>query len=348
MTKIKYYNDATKVYTIFALTITVMVWAAISLPFISNEIYKITGFDPLTLFGSGGVLGPKKIFVFNYIIGAGAALLSVAFLATLTQPRKILRFLVLTSLLPVILVGKVWISATPHGAAANRIIIGELPSIDYNNIFNNHAINREKIISFDELYNAVERNFSAHQERLKTAWNIKDKNELQTLFYLNTAANFFSYGDKVPISGSGCAVNNRQFAFQYRNRNDLGVKFYTKSTIGCCTDYASILKFLLDSAGIKNRVVALPVHGHFINEVQLNGKWRALDALSGFYFDRSWEEIVNSTDDFQVVVFPVLSLDVTQPETYRPELGKFRYKILMVAASGAEHASYPQDFTVVP
>ena len=348
MTQSTHPQGITQRFLIFALVVTAVVWTIVSIPYISNALYKVSGFDPLSLIGSGGVLGPKKIAALNYAVFFGGGLLLVGYLLTIIQPGRFLRGLILVALLPIVLVANTWIAVTPQGGAAARIHIGQLPSVDYNAIFNDAAIGRETISSFDALYDAVENNYQRHAETLHTAWNIRDDDELRTLFYLNTASHFFAYGNKTNETRSGCAASNEANGFQRRDKKQLGVQFYTQSPIGCCTDYTSLVKFLLDRANIENRVIRLKMHGHYFNEVRLNGHWRALDAQAGLYYLQAWDEIVETEAPFQALIFPVLSLDTSHPDTYRPELGKFRQHILMVAATGAEFAQYPQEFTVEP
>ncbi len=326
-------------FALFALSLTVAYWAIASVPYFSNVIYQYTDIDPLRLIGSGGVLGPKKIYAIKLIEIAFSLILIAGTLVTLGRPGRLSRLLILALLLPVIWISDVWIGRAMQGEYAERIHTTRLPTVDYDTIFDKQNLRSENIQSYADLYQAVETNYQKYSNLLKDKWKITDDQLLRTLFYLNTSANFFAYGNIDPSKPGGCANYNEQTGEEHRSHQQLKARYFLDTEIGCCTDYASVTHFLLDQAGIESRLLRLPIHGHWLNEVKIDGKWHALDANIGVFYQFSWNEIVKSKKPFQAILFPTLSFDITRP-TYRPYISLFRPKTLMVAASGAERGEY--------
>lgn len=330
---------STQRYALIAFGLTVVYWSIVSLPYMSFSISKYIGFDPLTLIGSGGVLGPRKIHLLNYIEGSIIIILLSILLLTLRNPDAVIRFIILCAVIPLILISNVWVDMSPLGDFSHRIHITRLPSVEYDLIFKKATLKPQKINTFDDFYQAVEKNYQQNSATLSQRWKIKDDNYLRSLFYLNTVSHLFSYGNAGDPNKPGCAAANEQSNFENRPGKKLGIKFFLDSEIGCCTDYAYTLKYLLDRAGIESRLILLRVHGHWFNEVKIANRWHAIDGNIGVFYQKSWAKIVEGSEPFQALQFPTLSDDVTQV-TYRPLFGTFRSKQLMVAASGAEKATY--------
>lgn len=156
-------------------------------------------------------------------------------------------------------------------------------------------------------------------------------------------ANLFSFGNLNPNAPGGCANLNEQFGGPERIFDDLGVDYYLKSKIGCCSDYAMLVKYLLDRAGMESHMLAIHTHGHIFNEVKIDGKWHALDANIGVLYDRSWNDIIDGLEPFTATMFPVISMNANQTDRYRPAFAAFRNKILMIAATGAERGVIDTD-----
>lgn len=343
--RVRWLSPTTTIYVALALFLSTTVWGLVSLPFIASFINHWTGIDPLKLVGSGSVFGPNKVRAFEALSWGGVTLLVAAYLATLPHPGRMVRFAVLILVLPVVFSAKLWVDTTPYGAASTRIHIGTYPTVNYAAVFNDTNINRAELTSYDALYEAVEANFQVHADTLRTAWK-SDGAELRALFYLNTVGRLFAYGNRDTSQPGGCAVMNEQSGFNPRDPVALGVSFYTQTAIGCCTDFATLMRFFLNGAGIDNRIIALPILGHFLNEVRIDGQWHTLDAQTGLYFDKSWDEIAAGSAPFTVIEFPVLSLDMTQPDSYRPRLKEFKSYLLMAAATGSEHADFSKTLDI--
>ncbi|MBL4615488.1 MAG: hypothetical protein JKY27_11530 [Magnetovibrio sp.] len=330
--------STTHKYTVFVIAVAVTVLWAVSVTYVSNYISLQTGFDPLKLIGSGAVLGPKKIAALTYVIFGGVGLIVTGYVLTLTRPGRFWRLLILVLCVPLLLVANTWLDTVPLGPAQERIQVNRLQTVNYDAIFNDDAIRRGQLKTNAEFRSAVDANYLVHRKALSEAWNISDESMLRAIFYLNTVANLFSFGNSNLNVEGGCAAQNEQFGTNQRSIKNLGIRFYMDSQIGCCTDYALLLQLLLNGAGIDNRVVILPTHGHVFNEFNLNGTWHALDANIGAIYDRTWNDIVDGQGPFSVTVFPVLSLNSMNPNRYRPILAQFRHKTFMVAATGAEHS----------
>ncbi len=338
-------SNSTTYFTLFAFGLVVVHFWIVSLPYLSNSLYTYTGIDPLTWIGSGGVLGPKKIALIYTISAVMATLLVAGYLLTMLGSGRMARLLVLTLTLPLVWASTIWVDLSTQGRAMERLHLSALPSVAYGAIFNDAAINRADINTYDEFYQAVEANFQRHKDGLKVAWNTADENRLRAFFYLNTVANLFAYGNTNPDALGGCANLNEESGGKQRDRGAMGVRYYTETRIGCCTDYANVLNFLLNEAGIENRVATLHIRGHFFNEVKLNGKWHALDANIGLFYGGSWNDFIKDDGPLSVIRFPVLSMDASRPETYRPILAKFRHHILTTAAQGMERVEYSQPIS---
>jgi len=307
----------------------------LSLPYMASVLNHYIGIDPLVWIGSGGVLGPKKMVLLHWIALGVSGLLGAGLLATISRPGRKVRILILITVLPVIWVSNIWINMSMQGEYAKRIHATRLATVDYDAIFDREIIRSPDIKTYDDLFQAVDANYNRHADALRKRWAIQNDDRLKAIFYLVTASNMFAFGDKVDELGSGCANLNEENGGKLRDPDVLGVRYYLDTNIGCCTDYATILYFFLTKAGIESRMVALPIHGHWVNEVKLDGKWQALDANIGGFYQYSWAEMVEGSDPFEVLLFPVLSFDSSKP-SYRPIMSMFRNKVLMVAASGAE------------
>jgi len=122
------------------------------------------------------------------------------------------------------------------------------------------------------------------------------------------------------------------------------VRTYLESDIGCCTDYAFLLKVLLDRAGIPNRRVGTA--GHIFNEARFADGWATLDANTNMFFAGEWGAIQRrphgSEGTVTVMVFPHQnSMDSGNPY-YRPEIGQFCLRWLLAAAERtAPPTGYP-------
>jgi len=316
------------------LMLLFVVWSA-SATFVASFLSVELGFDPLRLIGSGAVLGPKKIKVIEYAAMSGTGLVAVGYVYFLGHSGRIARTIILLIVVPVLLATNSWMNIVPLGRAAERLEVSTLPLQGYETIFSDDAIGRDTISSFDEFASRVDANFERNEPRLRNSWHVEDEAALRAIFYLNTVANLFSYGNRT--TSKGCANLNEQFGKVSRDLKTIGIRYYMDSLIGCCSDYANLLKFLLDAAAIENNMVAIKANGHIFNEAFIAGRWHALDANIGAYYDRSWNEIVAEKDPFSVTLFPVISLRGGNADPrYRPLLWRFRYKTLMVAATGSE------------
>lgn len=74
-----------------------------------------------------------------------------------------------------------------------------------------------------------------------------------------------------------------------------------RARIGCCTDYAQALSFLLSRHGFENRTVAIP--GHVFNEALIDGRWQALDANTNIFLGEPWNEAIQRDAPLRVRVF---------------------------------------------
>jgi hypothetical protein len=103
--------------------------------------------------------------------------------------------------------------------------------------------------------------------------------------------------------------------------------------IGCCDGYARLMKYLLDTARITNRLVVIP--NHIFNEIEVSGRRFVVDANSGLIFDRSWEELSTHPDQrVFVYTLPLVGLMDAASANYRPRLGQLRSVLVRTVAPG--------------
>ena len=108
---------------------------------------------------------------------------------------------------------------------------------------------------------------------------------------MNVVSAVWGYGHPNP-SLAGCLIQNLTPSRQTQAEIDqTSVRDYLNASIGCCTDYANLFKYLLDQAGIKNRKTNLVTVGHVLNEVFLEGQWQVMDANTNLWLHHSWEEL---------------------------------------------------------
>jgi hypothetical protein len=123
------------------------------------------------------------------------------------------------------------------------------------------------------------------------------------------------------------------------------MRAYLDSRIGCCTDYALMVKFLLDEEKIENRLTAIP--GHVFNEVRLEGRWCIVDATTNMFLEQSWQELYErkSEEPIKVYVFPHANMSGNFAYRYRPLAGQFRLLTLLRVANRPEclrEATHPE------
>ncbi len=213
------------------------------------------------------------------------------------------------------------------------IKIEEYPDLDYGRIFSKKSLKARKFTSFADLSEFAEKRFSKIRPELESAWGTENEGYLKAFFYLNFVSALWGYGNRISPQNTGCVLSNENTNFELIPEEEITVRTYIESDVGCCTDYAYMLHFLLGQAHFEARLVELP--GHVLNEAKVNGRWMALDANINVFYRQSWRETVGgSGKDIGVVMFPLLSLNPNAKQNYRPLSGAFRQFMLGRLAMG--------------
>jgi Ca2+-binding RTX toxin-like protein len=113
-------------------------------------------------------------------------------------------------------------------------------------------------------------------------------------------------------SGGGVMANSGLGVTSPANAS---VDTYLDSTVGLCTDYAAILALFLTNAGFENRVISGA--GHIFNEVLVDGQWWVFDAMVGIAFKGTMEEVLDTSNPVDVMVFENAQADPSS-SVFRP------------------------------
>lgn len=228
------------------------------------------------------------------------------------------------------------------------LYIKTLPPVRYDEIFSRKHVLRADINTFDEFYRFARERYEAHAEMLRERWKIednkKDNKKLEAIFYMNFVSGMWGFGNPVRRSKKGCVRSNEENGWQLVPVDEVTVQTYIQSSIGCCTDSAYLLSYLLKRANIRQRLIKFP--GHVLNEVRIGEQWYTLDAFSNIMFHASWSDIRNpekKPSKLTVTVFPHHNLLAGENPHYREKIGHFRICLLLKAAYGATgKVTYPK------
>jgi hypothetical protein len=108
----------------------------------------------------------------------------------------------------------------------------------------------------------------------------------------------WAFGNRNHPEKPGCISSNEDNDWQFQQPTFEAVK---AARIGCCTDYAHALAFILSRNGVENRYVAIP--GHLFNEAKIDGKWYVLDANTNVIMNSAWNDIVADPGRVRIHVF---------------------------------------------
>lgn len=210
--------------------------------------------------------------------------------------------------------------------------IENLPAVEYDSIFAKHHLLQADIKNFDQFYQFAEKRFKSYSHLLETKWNIHDKKKLEAIFYMNMISAMWGFGNKINKEKKGCVQSNENNNWQTIPVEKINVRTFIESDIGCCSDSAYLLSYLLDKAHIKQRVIRFP--GHVLNEAYLEGRWYTLDAFSNMMFHSQWQDIQNydkKSGEIAVTIFPHHNLVFGGNPFYRENIGHFRIILLLQA-----------------
>jgi hypothetical protein len=210
--------------------------------------------------------------------------------------------------------------------------IKNLPSIEYASIFAKHHLLQADIKTFDDFYRFAEKRFKSNSHLLEAKWKIHNKKKLEAIFYMNMVSAMWGFGNKINIEEKGCVRYNENNNWETVPVEKMSVRTYIESDIGCCSDSANLLSYLLDRANIKQRLIRFP--GHVLNEAYFEDRWYTLDAYSNMMFHSSWQDIQNydkKSGEITVTIFPHNNLLDGKNPFYREDTGRFRIFLLLQA-----------------
>lgn len=290
MTKLNHLKGTqpTLLFLTLSLTLFLLFWVVICFPILGRQIYFLTGIDLLSAVGSGVPVGPGKVALAKYVAIVFLTLNATVALALLKYKGTALRFIILALLIPIYAVSQTWWELVRFDRY-NRIQIQQLTAPTF------ESFRKDSIKSFKDFSKYAEQLYDKEKAGLAKAWHSEDEIYLKSTFFMNLVSGLFHYGNRIDVTTPGCVTTNET----NRTVDITGIQAYLKSDIGCCTDFAYLLKLLLDYSQIPNRLVLTP--GHIFNEVRFGNRWEIFDATVNVSIDSSWHEIVSQKPKFLAV-----------------------------------------------
>lgn len=166
------------------------------------------------------------------------------------------------------------------------------------------------------------------------AWGIPDARMSTAAYFAALAGTLFAYGNRDHPDKPGCTHVNELLVKPVSGC--MTEAAFLTSRIGCCTDYAALMKSLLDRSQIPNRMVV--GNGHVFNEVTSDPPF-IVDANTGILATASWEAIQQRAN-FTVYQLPLAWASAKSGSEFRPILARFNVVFLKTIATGGYKATY--------
>jgi len=323
----------------------------VSLPSLDRLLWESTGFSVLGAMGAGPLIGTIKLRLLTGLAIFCVATTIVWFAVQWRRsPGRAARAVIAAALLvPYGASAAMFYRPAAHAGRIKSLRIVEPATVDYESIFAKQPLLQAPIESYDDLYQYCHWRFQTYRSELSQRWGINDQRKLEALFYMNFVSRLWGYGNPTPElrDRPGGVLSNEETGF--RQIQNPTVRTYLESDIGCCTDYAFLLKQLLGRAGILNRRVTTA--GHVFNEARFADGWATLDANTNMFFAGEWAAIQRrphgSEGTVKIMVFPHQNCTNSRNPYYRPEIGQFRLRWLLTAVERtAPPLSYPDGRVV--
>lgn len=210
-----------------------------------------------------------------------------------------------------------------------------------------------KIETFDEFAQWTRSQYQEHYSNIQSVWPFHHEDEYKAAFITNLVSNLWGYGNINAVNKPGCVLGNEDQQWQRPDLKSINAATYLRSKIGCCNDHAYLVKFLLDSENIPNRLTVIP--GHIFNEANIDGQWWTLDATANLMIPHAWETIHQTMkptgrDWMQIYLFAHSNLRDIDSERYRSAIGHFRlHQLLSIAIQrdrgrSITHPDFPNYF----
>ena len=179
---------------------------------------------------------------------------------------------------------------------------------------------RENIDSFVELFEYVEQQFLASSDGAERG------GFAEAAFYLQWVSGLWGLG--AFAGGPGGVLDNEVLGVTPADQ--ASIYTFMQSPIGLCTDYASVLAFLLVQAGYDANVISGA--GHIFNEVKIDGHWWTFDSMIGAAFDTTIDVMADGASEVDVRLFTNAQTIEGQP-VYRAASGQ-SYQLIQWYANG--------------
>lgn len=153
---------------------------------------------------------------------------------------------------------------------------------------------RAGITSWQDLSQFVETKFQAASGSLPFAGD-----EARAFYYMQWVSGLWQYGNLNNPTAQGCVINNEVTG--PIDPLSVTVRTFLDSPIGCCTDYTTVLSFLLMNAGIETRVIT--GLGHVFLEAKLNGAWWSVDANLNIAMRAPFDAVLDTSRTIDIYRF---------------------------------------------
>jgi hypothetical protein len=193
------------------------------------------------------------------------------------------------------------------------------------------------ITSLEDLRTQIAARYTQDSSLVAATWVVIEGPQTQRAIYLmNTVSSIWAFGNNKGLGKVGCIGSNETTGAV--TVSELSTREYLAAPIACCSDYAALLKYLLDREGVRNRLVHISA-GHVFNEAELDGRWVTLDPTINVMYGASWYTVNRrgAARPVPVVIFPHAGEDPANP-LWRPAIPRFRTFMILHAAQ----ASYAQ------
>lgn len=321
-------------FLLLSIILFILFWFSGSIPLITEQLLRFIPLDTLLkarlLHPLTSGIGPGKRWFIEQMCGLCIVVnFILLFLSLKSRKGSFTKIAIFCLVLPLYGIALLEFKTNSFENHFNEMSIENYKNLDFDTVFKRSDLKAQSINSFDDFYVFAHGLYQKKRPVLESGWGIKDSDELKSIFYMNLVSGLWVYGNKINTDKTGCVLNNEITGLT--DPKTATIKTYLNSSIGCCTDYAYFLNFLLDKQGIKNRVVN--VRGHVFNEAFYNNQWHALDANINVVFHDSWMNITfrKPNHDFKVSLFPHHNSVFNAKEQYRKIIGKFRYEMLTAA-----------------
>ena len=328
----------------WALSTCLLLSGLVFWPLLSSESFALAAAD------NSGLprLSQHKLVHEGYgldAIAAGLALLVLASYVVCFGQRR-LRVLRTLALIGVLLLEFRLVQASARlaisadimdDAAAGLLLTTEWPNLEHLRVIEHSSawlslrpratLAGANLHTFADFHRHVVEQYRLKGGRFAKESPFADEAARKALFFMNFVSGLWAYGNQVAVDKTGGALSNEANNWQ---ESTPSLQAYLASEIGCCSDYAYLLKSLLDHEGIENRLTTIP--GHVFNEAKLNGRWCMLDPTTNIFLETTWEELYAATelerDSLTVHVFPHSNLTDVHSPRYRSLAGHFRLMML--------------------